>query len=515
MENIVEVEEYVADIRASITRYKQDLDAIRSLDRPVTKNAPFVISFVGKFKTGKSSLINALLGMEILPTKASTCTSVITRIFRGQKLRAWCCENGNRQEISMDAAKKTIQDYQVEDPDNPVQIIIEVPVPWLSYGVELRDTPGMDDSAQNGHLETIAMNALQDTDLCICVYDASSMISSKERERTRFIHESMGGNAVHIVNRVNLLNSKAQLQEIEQLSNSFFGGLPSYEKAVDGIGNFYTVCSAPGMVDLDHFDVWLKNIISGKRTFWKKLMEWLFRKMIMTPEKGMLRKCSFTGKLKYKTEQIRNLVSMQMAVLKDMLAAQKQIHAQKREQLIEEGKRSGIAEAKKIRAALPNAVSDLKTLQGLDEKLEACINKLKGQKPFKWKDLCAQTTKSCVQDFFISNWKTYCESGKQPAIGTIDPKFISETMEPLTFPGYAYISKWGGLRRIDDTVPTAMQYVRNMVLPLLEQQLTETVAEVVAREKETIITQAAQTPTGMEHIISEIESAQRKLKDYL
>ena len=173
----------------------------------------------------------------------------------------------------------------------------------------------------------------------------------------------------------------------------------------------------------------------------------------MTPEKGLLRKSSFAGKLKYKTEQIRNLASLQMTVLKDMLAAQQQIHAQKREQLIEEGKQLGIEEAKKIRAALPDAVSDLKNLQCLDNKLETCTNGLKSQKPFKWKDLCAQTTKSCVQDFFISNWKTYCESGKQPAIGTIDPKFISEAMEPLTFPGYAYISKWGGLRRIDDTIP--------------------------------------------------------------
>ena len=453
--------------------------------------------------------------MDILPTKVTTCTSIITKIYRGRKLRAWRCENGNRLEISLDAAQNTIRDYQVEDPDNPVQVIIEVPVPWLSYGVELRDTPGMDDSAQRGNLETIAMNALEDTDLCICVYDASSMISGKERERTRFIHESMGGNVVHIVNRINLLNSKAQLQEIEQLSKSFFGGLPSYEKAVDGIGTFYTVCSAPGIVDLDRFDVWLKNIISGKRTFLKKLMEWLFRKMIMTPEKGLLRKLSCAGKLKYKTEQIKSLASLQMTVLNDMLAAQKQIHSQKRAQLIEEGKQLGIAEARKIRAALPEAISDLKSLQGLDVKLEACINELKGHKPFKWKELCAQTAKKCVQDFFISNWKTYCASEKQVTIGTIDPEFIAEAMKPLTFPGYAYISKWGGLRKIDNTVPTTMQYTRNQVLPVLEKQLTESVTEVAASVKEAKITQAAQTPTGLENLISDIENVQCGLKNYL
>lgn len=515
MKNITEVEAYIADTKGSITQYKQDLAAIRSLDRPVTKNDPFVISFVGKFKTGKSSLVNALLEMEILPTKATTCTSVITRIFRGRKLRAWCDENGFRREISLDTAKKIIQDYQVKDPNNPVQIIIEVPVPWLSYGVELRDTPGMDDSAQNGYLETIAMNALKDTDLCICVYDASSMISGKERERTRFIHESMGGNAVHIVNRINLLNNKTQLQEIEQLSKTFFGGLPAYKNAVDGTGKFYTVCSAPGMVDLDRFDVWLKNIISGQRTFWKKLMEWLFRKMIMTPEKESLRRSSFIGKLKYKIEEIRDLASLQMTVLKEMLAAQKQIHDRQRARLIEEGTQLGIAEARKIRAALPDAASDLKMLQGLEEKLERCRNELKTQKPFKWKELCAQATKGCVQDFFMTNWKNYCESGKQPAIATIDSKFIPESMEPLTFPGYAYISKWGGLRKIDDTVPTAMGYVRSTVHSVLEQKLGESVAEVAEREKEAIIAQASQTPTGMENIISEIESVQRKLKDYL
>lgn len=59
MENIAEVEAYIANTRVSITQYKQELDAIRSLDRPVTKNDPFVISFVGKFKTGKSSLIKS------------------------------------------------------------------------------------------------------------------------------------------------------------------------------------------------------------------------------------------------------------------------------------------------------------------------------------------------------------------------------------------------------------------------------------------------------------------------
>lgn len=508
-------EQVISDIKKSIDQYQQELSAVRSLDQPVTQYAPFVVSFVGKFKTGKSSLINALLGMELLPTRTTTCTSVVTRIFRGRKLRAWLGTGGNRQEVSLEEAKKAIQEYQVEDPMHPMDVILEVPVPWLSYGVELRDTPGMDDSAQNGHLETIAMNALEDTDLCICVYDASSMISSKEKERSRYIHQSMGGNVVHIVNRTNLLNNVQQLHEIETLCDQFFGGMKPFEDQVAGTGKYYTVCSSPGMVELAGFDLWLRKIISGKRTFWQKLLEWLFRKMIVTPEKIQLRSIAATGKLRQKSKEIKELAQIQQLLLTETLKEQKDEHSRRKEQLLEEGKEQGAARAKEIRNAIPEATADLSSLLGLEQQLGVCIDTLRAQKPFKWKTLCPQASSECVQGFFVSNWNGYCVSGKQDAISRIDAQFVIDAIHTLTFPGYAYISKWAGLRKVDNTVPNTMEFVRNQVLPLLQQSLREAVIEVAAKEKEALITKAAQTATGLENTISELENLQKELQQFL
>ena len=82
----------VERIKSALLEHKRELEKIRSLDRPISLEDPFVISFVGRFKTGKSSLLNALLGADILPTKATTATSVVTRIFKGNTAQAWFVE---------------------------------------------------------------------------------------------------------------------------------------------------------------------------------------------------------------------------------------------------------------------------------------------------------------------------------------------------------------------------------------------------------------------------------------
>ncbi len=47
------------------------------------------IAFIGTFKSGKSTLINALIGRDILPTKANRATGVITEIVNSPELQAF------------------------------------------------------------------------------------------------------------------------------------------------------------------------------------------------------------------------------------------------------------------------------------------------------------------------------------------------------------------------------------------------------------------------------------------
>lgn len=251
---------YITDVRKQMTAAQKQCSEILRLDRPVSKYSPFVVSFVGRFKTGKSSLINALLGMEILPTKATTATTVITRIVYGSTACAYIRQHGDLRPVSIHEAQDVILNHKVTDVDNTPEVIFELPVDWLKGNVELRDTPGMDDSAQNGLLEKIALNALKDTDLCVLVYDAYQFVSAKEREIMKKAQEQLGGNVVFAVNRINLLHSIEGLNQVEKVAQTVFSGMGN-----DLVGNdrHYLMCSAPGMVDLDGFDVWLKDILSA------------------------------------------------------------------------------------------------------------------------------------------------------------------------------------------------------------------------------------------------------------
>ena len=254
-----EIVSYIAATRSQMADDEKRCAAILELDQPVGEYAPFVVSFVGRFKTGKSSLINALLGMDILPTKATTATTVITRIVYGPMICAYVREHGDLRPVSIQKAQDVILNHKVSDVGNTPDVIFELPVEWLKGNIELRDTPGMDDSTQNGLLEKISLNALVDTDLCVLVYDACQFFSAKEREITMKAQEQLGGNIVFAVNRTNLLHSVEDLNQVEKTAKTVFGDMGN-----DLVGNnrHYLMCSAPGMIELDDFDVWLKDILT-------------------------------------------------------------------------------------------------------------------------------------------------------------------------------------------------------------------------------------------------------------
>ena len=251
--------ELIVQIKEKIEERSVRLDEITQNNGSISKNSPFVITFVGKFKTGKSSLINALLEYDLLPTQSVSATAVVTRIVKGEKLECFVIENdGKQQNITLEQAKDIILNSKAASTGNNIQVLMKVPVPWLAPDVELRDTPGLEDSAQDGALEAVTLAALKDTDFCICVYDASSIFSSRERERTKAFNELLGGNVAYVVNCINRLNSKEGYDLVEKTAKKFFS---SFDNSIIGEKKQYMICSAPGNYVLDGFDVWFKTLV--------------------------------------------------------------------------------------------------------------------------------------------------------------------------------------------------------------------------------------------------------------
>jgi GTP-binding protein EngB required for normal cell division len=144
----------------------------------------FHVSVLGEFKSGKSTLVNALLGRELLPTGVVPVTTVLTEISFGPESATVTFASGARQPIQIDA----LGDYVAEErnPGNELgveRVEVSVPVPLLEPGLVLVDTPGI--GSIHAHNTEAAEAAVLDTDGAILVLSADAPLSAQERDLLR------------------------------------------------------------------------------------------------------------------------------------------------------------------------------------------------------------------------------------------------------------------------------------------------------------------------------------------
>jgi GTP-binding protein EngB required for normal cell division len=137
---------------------------------------------VGEAKRGKSTLINALLGRDVLPSGVTPLTAVATTVRYGNDPRAEVLFlDGHEEKHPLTA----LADF-VTEPGNPrnrrgvAGVTVYLDEPLLAAGVELVDTPGTG-SVFEWDTET-AHEALQSMDAAVFVLTADPPVSASERD---------------------------------------------------------------------------------------------------------------------------------------------------------------------------------------------------------------------------------------------------------------------------------------------------------------------------------------------
>ncbi|MFZ0038519.1 MAG: dynamin family protein [Candidatus Acidiferrales bacterium] len=154
-------------------------DTARSLAVRVSEGR-FYVACVGQFKRGKSTLLNALLGSQLLPTGVVPVTSVPTIIRFGERLAARVrLQNASWVEIS----PGDVEDYVSEEknPENKKGVAgIEVFVPskLLASGMCFVDTPGLGSVFAGNTAATRAF--IPHIDAAIVVIGADPPLSGEE-----------------------------------------------------------------------------------------------------------------------------------------------------------------------------------------------------------------------------------------------------------------------------------------------------------------------------------------------
>ncbi|MGA7158296.1 MAG: dynamin family protein [Acidobacteriaceae bacterium] len=164
----------------------------------------FEVAVFGRVSSGKSSFLNALLGMDLLPVGANPITAVPTRIRYGHMVEARIrLGSASAMTLSLQRFQELVS--EAGNPGNQEGVrwaSVEAPCPRLSEGIVLVDTPGFGSLALRGTRETLAY--LPSCDLALLLVDAGNTLTPEDIGTLRLVLEA-GIPALILLSKADLL----------------------------------------------------------------------------------------------------------------------------------------------------------------------------------------------------------------------------------------------------------------------------------------------------------------------
>jgi tetratricopeptide (TPR) repeat protein/GTP-binding protein EngB required for normal cell division len=146
-------------------------DLVRAMDRPLS------LAIVGEFNAGKSTLLNAIVGEDVLPMGVLPTTAHTGILHWGPRKAARIVDlDGEAAEVTFAEAREQMK----TNADAIDRIEITYPHPMLRV-VRFWDTPGF--NALDERHEDVASRALADAEAILWVMDANQVLSDTELDK--------------------------------------------------------------------------------------------------------------------------------------------------------------------------------------------------------------------------------------------------------------------------------------------------------------------------------------------
>ena len=178
----------------------------------------FNITLVGRFSRGKTSLMNAILGMDTLPTGVVPLTSVITQVTYGSEPKAVL--HYHHTSLFMDIPLRELPAHITErgNPGNHRGITVaevQLPAEFLRRGFTFIDTPGIGSSIAANTRTT--QSFLPEADAVILVTSHDSPLSEEE---AGILAWAGGGNrpVFLVLNKQDMVDAEARAQALAHVT---------------------------------------------------------------------------------------------------------------------------------------------------------------------------------------------------------------------------------------------------------------------------------------------------------
>jgi GTP-binding protein EngB required for normal cell division len=206
--------------RNGLVEFRPRIDALASR----LEDHSFEVALFGRVSSGKSSLLNAMLGTDVLPVGINPITAVPTRLRYGSALRAAVAYGDGRSEaVSIEELSRLVTEQgNPGNLKNVARAVVEIPSARLKQGVILVDTPGLGSLARSGAAETLAY--LPSCDLALLLIDAGATLNEEDIGTLRLLYEA-GIPTLVLLSKADLLAEGDLHQAISYIKEHIKGAL--------------------------------------------------------------------------------------------------------------------------------------------------------------------------------------------------------------------------------------------------------------------------------------------------
>lgn len=193
------------------------------------------VAVIGEFKAGKSTLINSILGKEILPCWTVECTAAITQVGYGDEPAMIVHTSKGKQEQYPLEQLKELATTKNDNFDEIAYIEAQYPTDLLKNGLIIVDTPGANSAVKAREL--ITKRFMRIADAAILVLNIEYLLKQSEVQFIRDeINQRNYGAVFVVVNRCDLYRDQP-----DQLKNALDKASIKLKELIPSLERIYPV----------------------------------------------------------------------------------------------------------------------------------------------------------------------------------------------------------------------------------------------------------------------------------
>lgn len=284
----------------------------------------FSVGIVGEFKRGKSTVINALLGEDILPSDIQPCSASLNRVTYDMKPRVEVLfKDKTRKEVPVNemvsyVTKLTKEAKQISA--NVEEARLYYPCQYCKNGVEIIDTPGLND---DDNMTAITLSVIPQLDASIMVISPLAPFSQYEEEflRSKLLTSDLG-RVMFVINMMDLVDEDDQEKVLDYLKERIGENILGKVESTYGRESQEFVEFKKKVGDLKLYPVSSKKALKGKMKGNEKMIQESgypdFEEALetfLTEERGAIVVQVPVNRVKNTIREIRDAIEMRFSAL--------------------------------------------------------------------------------------------------------------------------------------------------------------------------------------------------------